>query len=287
MVKLQQTILLNREAQSSNTAMFRKDLPMAGAYSGLDVGIRITNGATSARDMDVLDIIKRVSLVMNGTDYRVHIKGQDLFRHYWMKHGRPMPYTWNETGGAVQEVWFRLAFGRFLGDTQLGLDLSRFNNAQVQIDYDCTVWGAVAATTFATGTFAVTLIAHEFPPNQRPAFRSMITLREFWNGTSAASGDYVQVLPSSDPVLAVSVSCLEDGVAEATDITDIKIGEDTNKGKYIDGKWYNYQQIQNADLDVREELFNLYASDAVTRDIHLANIKQANAKCKVVTTAVA
>lgn len=287
MVKLEQSVIMSREAQSSNTALFRKDLPKAGAYSALDIGIRITNGATSAINLDPLDLIKHISLVVNGNNYLWHIKGQDFFRWYWMKHGRPMPYTFTESASGVQEVWFRMEFGRFLGDTMFGLNLDRFNNVQLQIDYDCTIWGAVGATTFTTGTFTVTVIAHQFPINARPAFRGLMKVAEFWNGTSAASGDEVQDLPSANPVLAVCVSALEDGVAEATDITDIKIGKDNFAVVYVDGKWYNFQQMQNSDLDVREEQVDLLLSAGATRDLHLANIKAANAKDRSITLGVA
>src|SRR5512139_1475460 len=128
MVKLEQTVLMSREAQTSDTALFRKDLPKAGAYSALDIGIRLTNGATSGIALDILDVIKHISLVMNGNDYRFHISGQDFFRQHWMKHGRPMPYTFTESASGVNEVWFRMEFGRFLGDTMFGLNLDRFNN---------------------------------------------------------------------------------------------------------------------------------------------------------------
>lgn len=287
MVKLIQSVLMNREVQTSNTALFRKDLPRSGAYSAIDIGIRLTNGSTSGINMDLLDVIKRISLVVNGNDYRVHIKGQDAFRHYWMKHGRPMPYYWTEAASGVNVAWFRLEFGRFLGDPTFGLDLSRFNNVQLQIDYDCTVWGAVGVTTFTTGTFEISVFSHEFPVNARPSFRGMIGLREFWNGTSVASGDIVQDMPSANPVLALSVSALEDNVAEATDITDILVGKDSFNTRWVDGKWYNFQQMQNADLDVREETVYLLLSAGATRDLHLANVKTANAKDRSITLGAA
>lgn len=276
-MRLEQAVIISREAQTSDTALFRKDLPKSGAYSALDIGIRLTNGSTSAVNLDLLDVIKHISLVMNGNDYRFHAKGADLFRHHWMKNGRPMPYTWDESGSATQEVWFRLQFGRFLGDPLFGLNLDRFNNVQLQIDYDCTIWGSAAVTTFTTATFTVTIIAHQFPYANRPGFRGMMGLREFWNGTSAASGDEVQSLPSSNPVLALSVSAQEDNVAEATDITDILIGKDNFATRWIDGKWYNFQQMQNSGMEVREESFVLYGSDNSYRDAHIANTVSAQA----------
>ena len=272
MVRLEQAVLMSREAQSSDTALFRKDLPKSGAYSALDIGIRVTNGSTSAVNLDILDIIKHISLVMNGNDYRFHVKGQDLYRHHWMKNGRPMPVNFDESGSAVQEVWFRLPFGRFLGDPMFGLNLDRFNNVQLQIDYDATLLGSAAVTTFTSGTFTVTIIAHQFPYSSRPSFRGMLGCREFYTATSAASGDIVEDLPSSVPVLGLVVAAREDNVAEATDITDIEIGKDNFSTVFNKGKWYNFQAMQNADLDVREEIFDLLLSSGATRLAHLANL---------------
>lgn len=283
MARLEQAVIMSREAQTSDTALFRKDLPKSGAYSALDIGIRLTNGATSAVNLDILDVIKHLSLVMNGNDYRFHIKGQDAYRLHWMKNGRPMPYNFDESGSAVQEVWFRMQFGRFLGDPLFGLNLDRFNNVQLQIDYDATVWGAAAVTTFATGTFTITVIAHQFPYVARPAFRGMMGVREFWTGTSAASGEETEGLPSNNPVLAVAVSALEDNVAEATDITDVLIGKDNFAVRWIDGKWYNFQQMQNSGLDVKEESYVLYGSNDGYRDTHIANTVSAQALARSMT----
>ena len=287
MVRLEQAVIMSREAQTSDTALFRKDLPKSGAYSALDIGIRLTNGATSSINLDLLDVLKHISLVCNGNDYRWHISGQDFFRHYWMKHGRPMPYNWTEAASGVKECWFRMEFGRFLGDPMFGLNLDRFNNVQLQIDYDCTLLGAVGVTTFTTGTFTVTLIAHQFPYSQRPAFRGMMGLREFWNGTSAASGDEVENMPSANPIVGVGIAAREDNIAEATDVTDILIGKDNFATRWVDGKWYNFQALQCADLDVREEKFDLLLSNGATLDAHLANITNGALVARAATAGVA
>lgn len=288
MARLEQSVIMNREAQTSDAALFRKDLPKAGCYSAIDIECRLTVGSTNAVNMDLLDVIKHISLVCNGNDYRVHISGQEAFRHYWMKHGKPMPYTWTERDGEVNSVWFRIEFGRFVGDEQFGLNLAKFNNVQVQIDYDAvTAWGAAAATTFVTGTFTVSIIAHQFPYNKQPAFKGMLGLREFYTTTTTASGDIVEDLPSSNPVLAVSVMCIEDAIADAVDITDIEIGKDNFSTSWLKGKWYNFAQMQNNELSVREELFALEADDAQTRDTHLTAIKSGIAVCKAITTAIA
>lgn len=273
-MKTESVLLVNREAQTSNTAVYRKDLPKAGAYSALDIGIRLTNGSTSAINMDLLDAIKRISLVCNGNDYRWHLSGQEMFRWYWIKHGKPMPYIWTEAASGVNECWFRMEFGRFIGDPLYGLDLARFDNVQVNIDYDATLFGgAVANTTFTTGTFTVTLMAHQFPYAKRPSFRAMLGVREFYNTTSAASGDIVQNMPSANPISTLAVMAIEDNVAEATDVTDVKVGKDNFSSIWINNKWYNLQMLQAEKLNEANEKFNLLATEGAVRDTHLANIK--------------
>ncbi len=115
----------------------------------------------------------------------------------------------------------------------------------------------------------------------------MIGTRNFYSGTTLASGDLVQDLPSANPILALGVMCIEDAIADATDITDIKVGNNQFSTVWIDGKWYNFQRMQNHELTVREEIFKLFADDAQTTDSHMNNIKSATAKCRAVTTAIA
>jgi len=287
MPKLVQAVIMNRETQASDAAVFRKDLPRNVAISAIDVGIRVTNGSTSAQGIDLLDAIKKISLVLNGNDYRWHLSGHEAFRYQWMKFGKPMMYLWTQSASGVQEVWFRMLFGRFLGDRELGLDTSRFNNAQVQVDYDCTLMGAASATTWTSGTFTISIVAHQFPTDSKPAFRGMIGTREFYSATTAASGDIVQDMPSANPVLALGVMCIEDATAEATDITDIKLGSNNFEKVWIDTKWYIAQALQNHDLTVHEEVFKLFADDAQTVDTHMSNIKTGMCHCRTITTAVA
>lgn len=284
---LEQVVLCNREAQTSDTAIFRKDLPKQGCYSALDVGIRVTNGATSNIDSNILSIIKKLSLVVNGNDYRFHLSGNAAFRWQWAKFGRPMYYNWTEAASGVNEVWFRIPFGRYMGDKVYGLDASRFNNVQLQVDYGLSEIGAVAVTTTTTGTFAVTAILHQFPFAARPAFRGMFGAREFWTGTSVASGEETEELPSANAVMAVCVQATEDNVAAATDVTQIKIGKDNFSTIWLNQYWYNLASQQSHGLSVREEVYQLLLSSAATRKCHLENISTVNLQPLAATAGVA
>ena len=122
MPKMLLTTLVNREVQTSDTLVYRKDLPKSGFISAIDIGVRFTNGATVSSTGDPLDIFNHISLLINGTDFRFHMKGQDVYRYNWVKDGKPMPQYWTQVASATQETWFRIPLGRFIGDKMFGLD---------------------------------------------------------------------------------------------------------------------------------------------------------------------
>lgn len=272
MPKMMVTTLMDREVQTSDTLVYRKDLPKSGKISAIDIGVRFTNGATVPQNRDPLDIFSHISLLVNGTDYRFHMKGQDVYRYNWARDGRPMPCSFTEVASATQEVWFRIPLGRFLGDTQFGMDLAKYRNVQLQLDYALSNFGTVG-THIITGTIAFTVLLHEFTPSAAPAFRGMIAAREFWTGTSVASRTTLEALPAQNPITAIYVSATEDAIADGTDITDIKIGKDRFNTVWINGKWYNFARVMNDELDEREEVFILTCATAATKLTHVNSIR--------------
>lgn len=280
MPRLETVQLVNREAQVSNAAIYRKDLPRSGYISAIDVGVRITNGGTPPADMELVDIIKHISLVVNGTDYRIHISGPDLFRLNWLMTGRPMPYVHDETADAVQEVWFRLPFGRYLGDVMYGLNLARYANVQLQIDYDASAMG-IADTHFVSGSVTFTILLHAFPLTQAPTFRGMLGLREIWTYTTVGGNAYKVVdLPNQNHLAELFLVTRKDAVAEGTCVSEIRIGRDNFNTLYYDGYWYNFQTITNHKLIERTYRLGVMCSSGDTRHLPIANITTATAKAR-------
>lgn len=266
--------LVNREAQTSDTAVYRKDLPKAGKVSAIDIGIRITNGATPPTDKEIFDAINSISLVVNGTEYRYKMTGHDFFRYNWMKHGAPMSYNFDETASAVQEAWFRMDFGRYIGDPNYFLDLSKHNNVQVQVDYALSSFGTVG-THVITATFTVTILMHQFPLNSPVVAKGCFGAREFYSKTSVASAVTPLDSPSQYPIMGYAIACREDNVAEGTDISDIRIGSDLFQKLFVSGKWYNFQAKNNEQLLIRKMTQVLYLTSAETRALLLANLDYA------------
>jgi hypothetical protein len=245
-----------------------------GFVSAIDIGVRFTNGATVPQNKDPLDIFNHISLLFNGTDYRVHMKGQDMYRYDWVKGGKPLPQTWTEVASATQETWFRIYLGRFVGDPVFGMNLSKYRNVQLQLDYALSNFGTVG-THIITGTIAFTVLLHEFIGPSMPAFRGMMGAREFWTGTSVASRTTLQDLPAQNALAGLFVSATEDAIADGTDVTDIKIGKDRFGTIWADGKWYNFARVMNELLDDHEEFYILTNATAATKLTHCNNIYNA------------
>lgn len=276
MPRLESVVLVNRDSQTADTAVYRKDLPKVGSVSAIDVGVRLQNGATNSKNKDLLSAIKKISLVADGNNYLVHITGPELFRHNWIKFGSPMPYRWTEVGNDVREVWFRLPFGRYLGDPDMGLMLDRFANVQLQIDYDVpTAYGAAGATTFTSGTFSPTVIMHQFPVTARPSFRQFLGIREFWSGTSSSSGEIVQDLPAINSIANLFVYAMKDNTSEGTVVSDIRVGKDNFTTQWFNQKWYNLQHLTSMNLKERVEQYKFVVSCDDTRNLHVSNVLNA------------
>ena len=267
------TTLIDSEVQTSDTLVFRKDLPKNLKISAIDVGFLFRNGATLAANKDALDIVNHLSLLINGTEYRFRLTGKDCFKYNALRNGKFMPHKFIDTVSVDSEFWLRMPFGRFLGDPSFGLDTSKYDNSQVEIDYALSNFGTVG-THIITGTLAITIILHTFMPSNQPSFQGMISASEFYTTTTVASRTNVQDVPSQNAIKALIVSCVEDGIEDAVDITDIKIGRNNLENVYTVGKWDNYMAEQSMRLGRFEEKFVVSPTAGGTLLTHIGNIKR-------------
>lgn len=274
--------LCNREVQSSDTLVFRKDLPKNMKISAIDVGFRFTNGATLAANKDALDIINHLTLLINGSEYRFHMNGHDTYLYNAIRNGSFMPSSFIDTASATTEFWLRMPFGRFLGDPNLGLDTSRYQNSQVQIDYALSNFGTVG-THVLTGTLAITILLHVFPVESQPSFQGMLAAKEFWTGTTVASRNNLQDLPSQRPITSIFVSNHEDAIEPEVNITDIQIGRDNMNKLWVNDKWYNRMHEQRIKLGPFVERFVVSPTAGAYLDTHITNIKRVHMLANTIT----
>lgn len=276
MVRPDIVTLVNAEAQTSDTAVYKVDMPKAGGISAIDMEFKFKNYAsTGYQNKDLLDAINRIELVFNGTDRRFSMTGQEAFRMHWMKFGEPLQYNWDETLGTVwPSVKFRIMPGRYIGDPQYGIDLGKFNNVQLNVDYDLTEFGT-AGTNFTTATFTPTILLHMFQAGSVPSFRGMIGQREIYSVTTTGSDINRDItLPSQYPISGIAVFSILDNVNDYDYISDIIIGKDQYRTRWVDGSWEHLAPICNENLNIREERYKLVVANAEYIDTHLTNIQK-------------
>jgi len=274
--------LIDREVQTSDTLVYRKDLPKNLKISAIDIGFRFTNGATLAANKDALDIINHLSLLINGSQYRFRLTGKDCYKYNALREGKFMHTNFIDTVSVTPEFWLRMPFGRFVGDPSFGLDTSKYDNTQIEIDYALSNYGTVG-THIITGTLAITILLHTFMPDQQPSFSGMISASEFWTGTTVASRNNLVDIPSQNPITRLIVSCCEDGIEDAVDITDIKLGRNNLENVYLQGKWYNLQTEQRARNGLYTEKYVCSPTAGCTLTTHIGNIKRVTATANLIT----
>jgi len=239
--------ITREETESSDSQTWIKDLPTKGGISALVIEFKATNGSTSNRGANIMQIISKIEVIGNGSEVITSLTGQEAVRLAWLKTGRFPPALLSEAPNDVQYQEFPILFGRYPGDTEYGLDLGKWNTVDIRITYDLATVRAVGATGFVSGSTVITVKALRAPPGEVPAYRGWLSTRELKTFTSAASGDEVVQLPIKRPYVGLGVYCYEAGVADNTDITKVKIDLDKGTRIFYDREW-NHAQQDNASM---------------------------------------
>lgn len=213
------TYLADRATQSSDDAVFRQDLPKTGVISAIELGVRMTNGATSGIAI-IADQIDRIEVLGNGSFPILSLTGRAAYAYASLFLKRRPPQVRTMAVSGVQEAWFLIPFGFGIWSPTGALDLSRWNSVQLAVTYSPTI----AATGFATGTTAFTVKMYQWSQDSAPGGRSgYIRAREIFSFTSAASGDQQVLLPTENPLLGLLIFSREAAIAIETDLTRIRL----------------------------------------------------------------
>lgn len=213
------TYLADRATQTSDAATFRQDLPRTGQVSAIEVGVRITNGATRGTEQ-IEDAIDRIEVLGNGSFPIISLTGRSAKALAALFLRKRPPRRRTEAASAVQEASFLLPFGFHIWDQGQYLDLSRWQQVQLAITYSPTV----SATTFATGTTTFTVKLHHWSQDASPGGAGRyLRAREIFSFTTVAAGDQQILLPTEHPLLGLIVMWREAAIALETDITRLRV----------------------------------------------------------------
>jgi len=210
---------------------------------------------TKIVDLDVIDHISRISLVflpvggsvtpaghpalsikslelVDGSDVLYSLTGQQGHALNIFEAIAPM-ITWLYWAiGGTPRIVINMDFGRFLWDEQLALDPGKFNNLQIKISHDETLWdGTCSAHSFE-------LYGHLFDQKEITPV-GFLSSKEVKSFVGVSGGYEYTDLPTDHTLRKLIVQGWRSGYNTRNVITDIKLSEDNDKRVPIDGAIYN------------------------------------------------
>lgn len=266
-------VLLDAEVQSSDAATKTLKLPSANYLHTLYVKAKITNGATSAHNLSMQDVIDSIKVIANGSDVLFSMTVQEMKRWAAWFTGYNVPQNRTEVAGAVQEITLPIYFGRGPFDPNYFLPCARLSDLELKVEYSPTI----GATAFATGTFTLTVVglySMGTPPGDYLGTLSHKTVRAF---TSAASGDEQTLIPRGNILRSLMVYAYEAAIEDGVDISRVKFDLNNLERVMTDAAWLDLQDINALDnwICYKEQIRALVA-DTNTLDTLVSRIRAKN-----------
>lgn len=267
-------VILDNEVQSSDDATKIVKLPLSNVIHTLYVKAKVTNGATSAKNQSIEDVVDRIEVVANGSDVLFSMTPAEVKRWVLENTGLNIPQVRNEAGGAVQEAVYPIPFGRMPFDPDYYLPAARLADLEVRIKYSPTI----AVTSFATGTTTLSVFA-DMTMNGNPGeYRGTLSHKTVRAFTSAASGDDQTLIPRGNLLRKLLIYAYEAGVEAAANITRVKF--DLNNEERVP---FNIAWNDLADLNgyqnwvVHRENIKAFLADTDTLNTKVGRIVKVNA----------
>lgn len=190
-----QVYLQNREVLA-NAATRTVDINLTDPITGFWLEFRFENGATNCQALTAATCVNSIE-VLDGADVLYSMDGFEALAMTSYHLGHIPQQLITEIGANIQNLLIWIPWGRYYGDEVLAFDATRFINPQLRINWALTNLGAVAATTFATGSARLTVVAEVMAGG--PAPMGFLTTKEVYSYVTAAAGTVYVDLPVDYP----------------------------------------------------------------------------------------
>lgn len=224
---------------SSNDATYRVKLPSSNVLHTLLVNAKVTNGATSGLGNGLTDVVDWIKVIGNGSHVLAHLEPESIRALHLYNTGEGIEQYHSEAAAAEQIASYPLFFGRDWFDPEFYLDLTRFNDVELQIRYSPTI----AATSYATGTFKSTVLGLMTLDGQPGPYQGTLVSRIIENFTTAASGDKTIELPQRWPYRALLVRCYEAAIEDGVDITNVEFSLNNAERTPVNLSWSELHRL--------------------------------------------
>lgn len=204
-------------------ATFKDKLPDSGMLSGLLIEVNGTavSGATLATaQYRLIDFLTSLQVIGNGSTI-IHSTQFKDWRYFNFLDTKKLPMTWwrNYASQAQREV-ILVTFGRWLWDTDYGLDLSKWSRVEVALTNN-------GSGTYFTGDLSTTILGCYMQDAPGGFARGYLRKEEFKSWTTVQNAWEYSLLPTTNPLRGVHVQLLPayDGTTFAEDTGMVNLAD--------------------------------------------------------------
>jgi len=184
---------------------YKLDLPEFGLLGSLLVrisGAEASGYGQGAQDWKIIDEISKVVVLGDASTVIKSLTGYQVKGIEWFDQGVMAPGDWRMYATNEQREYMLINFGRWYGDTEYGLDLSKFNNVEIQITNTATSSDFSALSVSIMGAYL-----RDAPASQ---FKGHMRTEEWKRWTTVAAETVYNDLPVNYPMRRVFVQALPD-----------------------------------------------------------------------------
>lgn len=201
------------------------DLDLVDSVSQLIVMWEAVNTNTNPPTGHPDRCITKIELV-DGSDVLYSLNGREAKAADWYHNKQDSGSLMFYPNNINAEMIYKMNFGRYLYDPELGLDPARFRNLQLKVSFDIDGGGA------APDAGLLTVLAHVFD-EQAPAFKGFLMHKEFKSYVLVASAHEYTDLPTDYPYRKLLIGSRSESAGADYQFGNIKLAEDMDKKVYL------------------------------------------------------
>lgn len=213
------------------------DLPKSGMLGSLLIrisGNEISGYGQSGGDWRIIDKITKVVVLKNASEVVKSLTGYQAQAVAFYDQGVIPPGDWRNYASNTQFEYLLINFGRFLMDSEMGLDLAKYGNVELQITNDAT------ASDFTS--FAVDVLAYYLRDVPAGTFKGYMRTDEWKSWTTVQNETVYSDLPVEHKlrrIILQAIPGLDGSNVDNTQMTnlmyDIELGLDTGQTRVWKG----------------------------------------------------
>jgi hypothetical protein len=219
-------------------------LPSEGQATGLDIEVKGTNGGISNINNLIVECIDKLEVVGDGVDKIISLPGYVLWKYLWLVHGKCPVGSYTEWKNETHWTQLRIPFGRYYGDMEYMLNLDKYSEVRLDIDYNLAAKNTVGDTGFLTGTFGLKIDIEKTLPGVKLASKGCRRVVERKSWTTVATGEEEWAFVQDYPYTAIMAYCRPTTISGQW-FTDLKLDMGGGKPVLLD-RTFEMVQLRNA-----------------------------------------